>query len=252
MVNLKGLRSYCQDCGACGLLERGGQQDEGLAEMISRELLRSLAETGSETADAPTMPLGVSNRHIHLRRETFKTLFGNHAEMEQERELYQPGEFASRHSCMIIGPRMRSISGARILGPYREYDQVEISATDAVKLGINAPTRESGQLADAAAVSLAGPAGTVHLPHAAIVAARHVHMSAADAERLALAAGDLIRVRLNGGRSTVFENVLVRVGDKFRMQLHLDTDEANAARTVCDSQAQFLGKMEDRDEIRQN
>jgi putative phosphotransacetylase len=185
----------------------------------------------------------VSNRHIHLTKATFQRLFGEGAGFEEMRPLYQPGEFASMHTLAIVGPKLRSIPAVRILGPLRNYDQVEVSLTDAVFLGIDPPVANSGTLTDAAQLTLVGPSGSVYLEKCAIVASRHIHMTNGDAARLGVRDGDLCKVRVPGAKSTVFENVLVRTNDSWRLQMHLDTDDANAANIREETVVEFLGKM---------
>lgn len=159
------------------------------------------------------------------------------------RPLYQPGEFASKHTLTIVGPKLRSIPGVRILGPLRNYDQVEVSLTDAVFLGIDPPVTNSGNLKDAAPLTLVGPNGSVYLEKCAIVANRHLHMPSSEAARLGVKEGDLCRVRIGGDKPTIFENVLVRTNDNWKLQIHLDTDDANAANVREDTLVEFLGKM---------
>jgi putative phosphotransacetylase len=189
------------------------------------------------------IPLGISNRHIHLTSKTFQQLFGEQAKFESMRPLYQPGEFASVHTLTIVGPKLRSIPAVRVLGPLRNYDQVEISLTDAIFLGIDPPVTNSGNLKDAAPLTLVGPNGSVYLEKCAIVANRHLHMPTRDAARLGVRDGDFCRVRIGGEKPTVFENVLVRTNDNWKLQLHLDTDDANAANVREEAFVEFLGKM---------
>ena len=189
------------------------------------------------------IPLGISNRHIHLTSKTFHQLFGDKAEFEPMRPLYQPGEFASIHTLTIVGPKLRSIPGVRILGPLRNYDQVEVSLTDAIFLGLDPPVTNSGNLKDAAPLTLVGPNGSVYLERCAIIANRHLHMTTSDAARLGVKEGEFCRVRLGGEKPTVFENVLVRTNDNWKIQIHLDTDDANAANVREETLVEFLGKM---------
>ena len=189
------------------------------------------------------IPLGISNRHIHLTSTTFQKLFGDRAEFESMRPLYQPGEFASKHTLTIVGPKLRSIPGVRILGPLRNYDQVEISLTDAVFLGIDPPVTNSGNLKNAAPLTLVGPNSSLYLEKCAIVANRHLHMPTSEAARLGVKEGDFCRVRIGGEKPTVFENVLVRTNDNWKLQIHLDTDDANAANVRDETFVEFLGKM---------
>jgi putative phosphotransacetylase len=251
MVNLKGLASYCQDCGACAA-KRGScgrtDPDEVLIDRIVDEVLKSMEEGAAGASDIPAsgiprIPLGVSNRHMHIRKDTFAAIFGPDAKLDVYRELFQPGEFASNQVVTIVGPKMRAVQNVRILGPFRDYDQVELSLTDAIGIGISPPVRNSGDLKDASPLTIAGPAGSVFVPRCAIVANRHAHMPSADARVFGVREGDFIKVRLGGEKGTVFENVLVRINDAWNLQLHLDTDEANAANVRCRMAAEFAGKM---------
>jgi putative phosphotransacetylase len=227
--------------------------DEYLIELIVDQVKLALSTRPASSSQElvvrngiPLIPLGVSNRHIHLTKETFQTLFGGKAEFESLRPLYQPGEFASKHTLAIAGPKLRTIPGVRILGPLRKYDQVEVSLTDAIYLGIDPPVANSGTLDKAAPLTLIGPNGSVYLERCAIVASRHIHMPGSDARKLGVGDGDLCRVRVGGEKPTVFENVLVRTNDNWKLQIHLDTDDANAANIREEISVEFLGKMEQR------
>jgi len=222
-------------------------EQEKLVSIIVDEVRKTMAKTNrplEDIATYPPIPLGVSNRHIHITERTFHQLFGADAKFEEERPLYQPGEFASRHFLTIIGSKMRSIQNVRILGPLREYDQVELTLTDAIHLGIDAPVHNSGNLKGAAPLTWIGPKGSVYLPECAIIASRHIHMTNAHARLFGVRNGDFCRVRIGGIKSTVFENVLVRINDNWKLQMHLDTDDANAANVRGEVTAAFLGKMQ--------
>jgi len=251
MVNLKGLASYCQECGACAA-KRGScgrtDPDDVLVDRIVDEVLKSAGEGAGVASDfpgsgIPRIPLGVSNRHMHIRKETFTAIFGADASLDVYRELFQPGEFASNQVVTIVGPKMRAIQNVRILGPFRNYDQVELSLTDAIGIGISPPVRNSGDLKDASPLTVVGPAGSMFIPRCAIVANRHAHMPSNDALAFGVKEGDFVRVRIGGEKTTVFENVLVRVNDDWKLQLHLDTDDANAANVRCLTAVEFAGKM---------
>ncbi len=191
----------------------------------------------------PLIPLGISNRHIHLTEKTFSQLFGENTKFEEMRPLYQPGEFASKHLLTIVGPKLRSIPNVRILGPLRKYDQVEVSLTDAIFLGIDPPVANSGTLENAAPLTLVGPLSSVYLERCAIVANRHIHMSNKEAEIFGVKNGDYCKVRIGGEKSTMFENVLIRTNDNWKLQIHLDTDDANAANVRAETFVEFFGKM---------
>ena len=202
----------------------------------------SLDGKPSDNLDYPFIPLGVSNRHIHLTKETFGKLFGEGKDFKEMRPLYQPGEFASKHTLAVIGPKLRSIPAIRILGPLRKYDQVEVSLTDAIYLGIDPPVVNSGDLEKAVALTLVGPSGSVYLDKCAIVANRHIHMTNADAVKFGVKEGDFCKVRIGGDKGTTFENVLIRINDSWKLQIHLDTDDANAANVRNETYVEFLGK----------
>ena len=214
---------------------------KSIHDVLQADSQRGISHLGSG-AQSLRIPLGISNRHIHLTSKTFRQLFGEKAEFESMRPLYQPGEFASVHTLTIVGPKLRSIPGVRILGPLRNYDQVEVSLTDAIFLGIDPPVTNSGNLKEAAPLTLVGPNGSVYLEKCAIVANRHLHMTSSDAARLGVKEGDYCRVRISGEKPTVFENVLVRTNDNWKIQIHLDTDDANAANVREETFVEFLGK----------
>ena len=193
--------------------------------------------------DYAAIPVGVSNRHIHLTPSTFRTLFGEDTAFEVMRPLFQPGEFASQHVLTIVGPKLRSIPNVRILGPLRTYDQVEVSLTDAIFLGIDPPVANSGSLGKAAPLTLVGPKSSLYLDRCAIVANRHIHMTTKDADRFGVKNGDYCRVRVGGEKGTIFEHVLIRTNDSWKLQIHLDTDDANAANIRNDIDVEFLERM---------
>jgi putative phosphotransacetylase len=225
----------------------GPQLSETMLIDLIVEEVKDILQKGSFSQNSnsrfPKIPLGISNRHIHLTEKTFHTLFGDEAEFESMRPLYQPGEFASKHTLTIVGPKLRSIPSVRILGPLRKYDQVEVSLTDAIFLGINPPVTNSGSLQSAVPLTLVGPNGSVYIEKCAIVANRHIHMTNKDAEIFGVKNGDYCKVKISGEKSTIFENVLIRINDSWQLQIHLDTDDANAANVRDETYVEFLGKM---------
>ncbi|MDD5627677.1 MAG: phosphate propanoyltransferase [Elusimicrobia bacterium] len=200
--------------------------------MDKAELARELAEEISKRLrrSRTRVPIGVSNRHAHITQAHFETLFGKGAALTKFKDLSQPGQFAGNEKIDIQGPK-GAIKGVRLLGPFRPKTQIEVSWTEAVVLGIQPPVRESGDLAGSAALKLAGPLGSVEVREGLILARRHLHCSAAEAAAIGLSNGEVVRLRVGRGgeRETVFEKTVVRVSDKFSLELHLDTDEANAA-----------------------
>jgi putative phosphotransacetylase len=179
------------------------------------------------------IPIGVSVRHLHITQEDLEILYGPGAKLTKMRDLYQEGEFASKETVTLVGPKMRAIADVRILGPLRKATQVEVARTDAIVLGIDPPVRPSGQIAGSASLTLVGPKGSVKLKEGVICANRHIHMNPADARRFGVKDKDLVKVRIDGDKALTFEGVQVRVADSFKLEMHLDTDDANAAGVRC-------------------
>lgn len=221
-----------------------------LIDNITKKILQELAQREKPSWDSHSnkmskpdgnwIPVGISARHVHLTREVFEQLYGKDSELTVYTELYQPGEFAAAEVVTLIGPRLRAIQDVRILGPFREYTQVELSRTDGVALGIDPPVRQSGDLKGSESIVLVGPAGAVSLKEGAICANRHIHLNPDDAERLKVKNNDIVKVRTTGIRAITFENVQIRVSDKFLLQMHLDTDDANAAGIRCGDSAELV------------
>lgn len=174
------------------------------------------------------VPVGVSNRHVHLSKEDLETLFGTGYQLTLKKDLSQPGQFAAEETVDLIGPK-RSIPKVRILGPVRPQTQVEVSLTDSFTLGITAPVRDSGNLKDSPGIIIEGPKGRIEIKEGVIVAQRHLHLHDSEAEELGLKDQDYVQAKVEGIRGLIFDQVLVRVGPKYKKDLHLDIDEANAA-----------------------
>ena len=179
--------------------------------------------------DARELVVHASARHAHLCREDLDRLFGPGYELTVDRELYQPGNFAARETVTLIGPRSRLISNLRILGPLRSRSQIELAFTDAVTLGYDdVPIRLSGNLDGTPGAVLMGPNGVVELRDGVIRAAMHAHMNPDEAARYGVRQGDVMKLRVGGDAGVTFEHVHVRVDPAFRLEVHMDTDEANA------------------------
>ena len=174
------------------------------------------------------VPVGISNRHIHVTQNDLDVLFGKGYQLKVKKELSQPGQFAAEECVTIKGPK-GSIEKVRILGPLRPETQIEISLTDSFKLGIQGVIRNSGDVAGTPGCSVIGPNGTLECPQGVIVAARHLHLSPSEASEMGLKDKDIVAIKTSGPRSIVFENVLVRSGEKHAKELHLEMDEANCA-----------------------
>ncbi len=188
------------------------------------------------------VPVGISNRHIHLCKEDLETLFGKGYELTNIKDLVQKGEFAAEETVEVKGPK-GSIEKVRILGPIRAASQVEISRTDGFKLGINAPVRQSGKIDDTPGCILVGPCGEVELKQGVIIADHHIHMSPEDAEVFDVKDGDRVSVHADGIRELTFHNVLVRVKPSFVLEFHIDTDEANACLVKNGDELTVLNKV---------
>lgn len=169
-----------------------------------------------------------SARHIHLSEDSMKVLFGDNYKLTPKKDLSQPGQFACEEKVEIVGPK-GSIKGVSVLGPLRSKTQIEISLTDARKIGISVPIRESGDLYNTPGCEIIGPKGRYILEEGLIVAKRHIHMSLDDAKKNSFKDGQIVCVKIDSvERSGIFDDVAIRVSDKFRLAMHIDTDESNA------------------------
>ena len=170
-----------------------------------------------------------SARHVHLTEEHIEALFGKGATLTHKKDLSQPGQFACEERVTLVGPK-KSIPNVIILGPARSATQVEVSFTDARTLGVEAPVRESGDIAGSAGCKIVGPAGEIEITEGVIVAKRHIHLTPADAEAFGVADKQVVSVKIDSAdRLTIFGDVVCRVSPKFAAAMHIDTDEANAA-----------------------
>ncbi|MDY2960283.1 MAG: phosphate propanoyltransferase [Hornefia sp.] len=181
----------------------------------------------TEENDGFNIPVGVSNRHIHLSREDLEVCFGRGYRLTPTKELSQTGQFACKETVTVVGPK-GSIERIRVLGPVRAASQVELLSADNFKLGIKAPVRLSGNLKGAADVTIVGPCGSVYARESAIVAKRHIHMTLEDAKRFGVCDGEIVSIEVLGERGGVLNNVIIRANDKSKLDCHVDTEEANA------------------------
>jgi putative phosphotransacetylase len=183
--------------------------------------------------------IGVSARHIHLSQEHIELLFGLGYRLKEFKPLSQPGQFAADEVVSIQGPKGR-MDKIRILGPARGDTQLEISRTDSYALGLNPPLRQSGDIVGTPGIKVIGPAGVADIEQGVIVAARHIHFHTKDAIEWGITDKQMLKVKLNGERPLILENVLARVSDQFALDLHIDTDEANAAGVKTNEFAEIL------------
>ncbi len=198
-----------------------------IEQIVSQVLAAMPALQQAEKADQG-IPVGVSNRHIHLCAEHIDLLFGSGYSLTKDKELKQTGEYAAKETVTLVGPKgvMRNV---RVLGPVRAFTQLEISRTDGFALGVVPPLRDSGKITGSPGIVVVGPQGAVTLTEGVICAARHIHMEAADAQKFRVNDGERVTVKVPGPRGGTFDNVLVRIHPSFRLEFHIDTDEANAA-----------------------
>jgi acetate kinase len=195
---------------------------------IAQEAVRIIEEK-TKVNTVPTIPIAVSARHIHLTQETVEALFGAGYQLTEKAPLSQPGQFACKEQVTIVGPK-NQLERVRILGPTRPKNQLEISRTDEFFLGVDAPVRASGKVENTPGIKLVGPAGSYYMQDGVICAWRHIHMTPEDAEAFGVQDKDIVDVEVsNGLRPLTFGNVLVRVSPKYKLEMHIDTDEANAA-----------------------
>ena len=201
--------------------------EQQTVEMITQMVLQTLSKM-EEKSNGYQVPVGVSARHIHLTQEHVETLFGKGYQLTKKKEL-MGGQYACNETVTVVGLKLRAIENVRVLGPTRKASQLEVSATDAMKLGIKAPIRESGNVAGSAPIAVVGPKGAIYLKEGCIIAMRHIHMSPADAQAAGVHDGDIVSVKADNERGTVFNQVKIRVHDTFTLEMHIDTDEANAS-----------------------
>ncbi|MFT9498111.1 phosphate propanoyltransferase [Anaerosolibacter sp.] len=197
--------------------------NQGLVEKIVSEIVKRLLSYGDE----PLVPIGVSNRHVHLSKEDLEILFGPGYELTKMKDLKQPGQYAAQETVTVIGPKGK-FENVRILGPVRKETQLEISISDGFVLGLKAPVRESGKTQGTPGFILKGPKGSVEKDYGVIAALRHIHMPPDYAAHFGLKDKEMVSVEVNSPRRIIFHDVLIRVSDQYVLEMHLDIDEANA------------------------
>ncbi len=218
---------------------QGTQNSNALEELVRQSVYRQLGLDRSIAATAPNKLLvNISARHCHLTQEAVETLFGEGHTLTPKKWLYQDGQYAAEEAVTLIGPRSRIISNLRILGPCRDFNQVEIAYTDARALGFEVPVRQSGDIEGTPGCMLMGPKGYLKLDKGVIRAAIHVHMSPEDAAHYGVKDKDFMQLKVHGECGLSFDKVFVRVHPDFKLEVHLDTDEGNACglhqNTICE------------------
>lgn len=200
--------------------------DDHTIKEIIKQVIEQM-ETNKPNHSDGSIPVAVSARHVHLKQTDVEALFGKGYELTKRSDLSQPGQFAANETVVIAGPK-GSIEGVRILGPARSLSQVEVSLTDAFKLGVRPPLRQSGDINGSGSITLIGPKGVVHLDQGLIIAQAHIHMNEQDAETLNVKDNEIVQVRIEGERPLVISKVRIRVSNRYALEMHIDTDEANA------------------------
>ena len=186
-------------------------------------------QSNAYASSAPNpLVVNVSARHIHVTQEHLEILFGRGQQLTKLKDLYQQGEFASEQTVTLVGPRQRIIPSVRILGPCRNYTQVEVSYTDGIYLGLDLPLRTSGDHAGTPGITLLGPAGALTINQGVVRAKRHVHMSTSDMSHYGVKDGDHMKLNIAGPCGATFDNLVVRYHPKVILEVHIDTDEGNA------------------------
>jgi len=200
---------------------------ENLVQKIVEEVLQQVLKNQSPPPHDEKIPIGVPARHVHLAQAEVEQLFGENYQLTPKFELSQPGQFAAEETVVIAGPK-GSIERVRILGPARSLSQVEVSWTDAMKLGIKPPLRISGDIQGSSPVTLIGPKGSAVLNEGLIIAQAHIHMSPEDSAKFNVVDGQSVQIKVEGIRPIILSNVVIRVSERYRLEMHIDTDEANA------------------------
>ena len=213
-----------------------------IMEAVQKELIKggAMSITPSKTsAGQHVVPIGVSARHAHVRKEHLEVLFGKGAELHPKKEL-MGGQYAAEECVTIVGLNLRVIENVRILGPVRKETQVELAKTDAIRLGLKPPIRESGKIEGSAPITIVGPKGALYLNEGCIIAKRHIHMNDKDAAQFNVVDNEIVAVEIGDERKGRFENVQVRVHPSFTLEMHIDTDEANALGVKGDAVARII------------
>lgn len=225
--------------------------DRAIIERIVRQVVQAAVNGGANGSPAPEagppkLLVSISARHCHLTDEHVEILFGPGHKLTPEKPLYQDGFYAAAETVMVVGPRRRMLPNVRVLGPTRNFSQVELAFTDSISLGIDAPVRHSGHIDGTPGCVLVGPKGVVELNQGVIRAARHVHMSLKDAEYYGVKNDDFMNLRVESPQcSVLFEDLLVRADATSKLEVHIDTDEGNACYLEAATKVELLKKAHD-------
>lgn len=211
--------------------------DESVVKQVTKSIMAILEKENTDDS----IKVGVSARHVHLSQADLETLFGKGYKLTPKKKL-MGDQYAAEECVTLVSPSLRTIEGVRVLGPVRKDSQVEVSRTDTFKLKISPPVRPSGDIKGSAAIALVGPRGSVFLNEGCIIANRHIHMTPADAEKYGVSDNDIVDVEIQNSKPTKYYNVQVRVRDDFDTEMHIDTDDANAAAIKQGDRVEILPK----------
>lgn len=202
------------------------EQYESVLKLLLEAVQTNLSSTETKQ-EVPEIPVGISNRHVHLSQADVNALFGEGYELSPMKDLSQPGQYACKETVTICGPK-GAIEKVRVLGPVRSKTQVEVLLGDSFKLGVVAPTRLSGDLQGTPGITLIGTKGSVQITEGLVAAQRHIHMSCEDAKALEVQDGEIVSIEVDGLRGGIYHNVAIRANDTSILEFHVDTEEANA------------------------
>lgn len=211
--------------------------DERLVDLITKSVIEIMGDEKKEEG----IRVGVSARHVHLSQKDLETLFGKGHELTPKKML-MGDQFAAEECVTLVSPSLRTIEGVRVLGPVRKDSQIEISRTDTFKLKVSPPVRPSGDIKGSAPMALVGPKGSVFLNEGCIIANRHIHMTPADAAKYGIKDNDIVDVEIQNSKPTRYYNVQIRVREDFNTEMHIDTDDANAAAIKTGDRVEILKK----------
>lgn len=212
-------------------------EEKQLIDIIERTVINTMSDylgsTINHSLDSPDMriPLSVSNRHIHLSKLAVERLFGPDYKLTKLKPLSQPGQYACNETVTLIGPKGK-IDRVRVLGPIRKVNQVEISLYDGYQLGVSPLVRDSGDIKETPGIKIQGPKGQMEIAEGVICAARHIHMHPNDAREFGVQDGQRVKVQIGGSRGLTLDQVLIRVSEKYHLDMHIDIDEGNSANVV--------------------
>lgn len=216
--------------------------EENIKEKLIEDIALEILKKSKIKNNNFSIPIGVSNKHVHLTEEDFQYLFGYGKTLTFKASVRQPGYFAAEETVTLVGTK-GVIEKVRILGPLRNYSQVEISRTDAFTLGVKPPVRDSGDLKGSETLCIVGPRGMLYFENKIICARRHIHMNPIESEEYGVKDGDLVEVETQGEKAVILKNVTIKIGKDYVKEMHIDTDEANGSEVKSNDLVRIIGKQ---------